>query len=79
MQEPIVFRKAKKILKIEDLKIGKYYYFYNELYQYCGNIEPFAQAYAFTTPVGTFYMNRACFDELVKNEGVYLCYLCRDS
>lgn len=78
MREPVTFKKGKKITKIEDLQIGKYYYFYNELYQYCGNIEPFTMAYAFTTPVGTFYMNGACFNELVKTEGIYLCSICRD-
>lgn len=77
MESGLTFRVGKKIQKIEDLVIGSYYKFYEEIYLYCGHSEPFANAYAFVLPIGTLYMNRAQVVEVIEKEGMRIAKICK--
>lgn len=68
MEKGFKFRLGKKLEKKEDLVIGKYYYFFNEIYLYCGNIPPFENAHAFKCIAGTLYVNNAQIKELLENK-----------
>lgn len=68
MDTKIVFRLGKLVREKSELVVGKYYHFYNEVYLYCGNIEPFANAHAFGCIAGTLYVNDATIRELIDNK-----------
>lgn len=78
MEKGIKFRCGKKITDLAELKIGSYYKFYNELYLYCGRCEPFSGAYAFQCIIGTLYINKKAFDEIVETDGIREAFLCKD-
>ena len=52
----------------DELIIGQYYYFYKDIYLYCGNIPPFENAHAFACVAGTLYVNNATIKELLENK-----------
>ena len=68
MEKGLVFRIGKILQDKSELVVGKYYHFYNEVYLYCGNIEPFKNAHAFVCVAGTLYVNDATLKELLESK-----------
>jgi len=70
MEKGLTFKLGKKLKDEKELEIGKYYHFFNEVYLYCGCIEPFNNAYAFGCPAGTLFVNKAQVTELLETKEI---------
>lgn len=77
-REPVNFKTTTKIKELADIKVGKYYYFYSDLYMYCGGISDYPNAYIFKSLVGTHFIDKETIEELAKNGGIYRCKILAD-
>lgn len=70
MEPGLCFKLGKYLQSKEELEIGKYYHFYEEVYLYCGCIPPFENAHAFGCVAGTLYVNAAQIEKLLQNKEI---------
>ena len=79
MVEGMKFNLYGYIADESDLAVGKYYYFYDEVYLYCGCVEPFANSHAFGCIGGTRFVNKAQMKKIIEEKKVRISRLAKDN
>lgn len=72
-REPVNYKITTKIKSIDSIKVGKYYQFFDWCYQYCGRLEPYPDAYAFTTPIGMHFITKKTMEDLIATGKIFRC------